>query len=469
MEEFDCLNLNITVPQHTLDGVGNAKLPVLMFIHGGAFIGGSQSLQVCGREVYDGYDPVKRSICDNQPIIIVTLNYRVGPLGFLASAELDAFNKTNNEAFGNYGLHDQRRAIEWVSKFIADFGGNPGNITISGSSAGGSSCHYQCLFSEHKFCRAIIASGSMFASSAQPVEYHQSIFDRYVKRVRTSNKKDSMTGVDDLLSLPTEDMIASIGLGSFRPLVDHDLIPGSDATTINAAVKLPREVMIGSAAFESDLYEFVFGEAYKQDGDAGILAQSSDLFRTNSMLAHPEDFPSSPATVPEAYNLSSSALEHPGESFTTWTELAADLTFRVPPFYIAQTAKSAATSVLVYDIQATNPFPRFPRAYGKANHAINDLFFFNVAQDLIDEKHRVEWTGAAQQMQKTWTEFCHGGRPWTPMKPITDATKLGEGPVGPLFVYMNAGQGKEYGLLEDAVGIELAGRWRAILKAGHSK
>ncbi len=110
----DCLDLNVTTPS------GAANLPVMVWVHGGGFISGSGSF----------YDASKLVATGN--IVVVTVNYRLGVLGFLAHPGLDAGNGNT----GNYGIEDQQAALKWVRTNIAAFGGNPANVTLAGESAG---------------------------------------------------------------------------------------------------------------------------------------------------------------------------------------------------------------------------------------------------------------------------------------------------------------------------------------------
>ncbi|KAK7790822.1 hypothetical protein R5R35_008603 [Gryllus longicercus] len=135
----DCLCLNVYVPK-----VQNPKnLPVMVWIHGGAFVGGSGNS--------DMYNP-KRLVAEG--VIAVTLNYRLGTLGFL--------NFGTPDAPGNQGLMDQFFALKWVKKNIKVFGGDPDKITIFGESAGSVSVHMHTLspLSRNYFVRAIAQSGS---------------------------------------------------------------------------------------------------------------------------------------------------------------------------------------------------------------------------------------------------------------------------------------------------------------------
>jgi para-nitrobenzyl esterase len=119
----DCLNLNIWAPADA----DNA--PVLVWIHGGSLTRGSN-----GQSMYDGSHYAERGI------VFVSINYRLGVLGYMAHPELSAESPAGIS--GNYGLLDQIAALEWVAANIASFGGNPGNVTIAGESAGALSVTY---------------------------------------------------------------------------------------------------------------------------------------------------------------------------------------------------------------------------------------------------------------------------------------------------------------------------------------
>lgn len=105
----------------------------MVFLHGGAFAYAAGSAGM-----YDGRVLADISRDTQIPTIIVTLNYRLGVLGFLASEEIMAYNKSHGEAgVGNYGLWDQVEALRWIQKHIRAFGGDPSRVTLFGQSAGG--------------------------------------------------------------------------------------------------------------------------------------------------------------------------------------------------------------------------------------------------------------------------------------------------------------------------------------------
>jgi para-nitrobenzyl esterase len=141
----DCLFLNVFAPRLAIPGVPVA--PVMVWIHGGALVVGES----------DDYDP---TALVNRGVIVVTINYRLGALGFLAHPALAA--ESPQGAAGNYGLMDQQAALSWVQRNIRNFGGNPRNVTIFGESAGGLSVHSQLVSPTAKglFDKAIVESGA---------------------------------------------------------------------------------------------------------------------------------------------------------------------------------------------------------------------------------------------------------------------------------------------------------------------
>ncbi len=144
----ECLFLNIRTPE---DVTPDSKLPVLVYIHGGGFTGG------CGHEKhFDGPVWAKKGV------ISVTVNYRLGPMGFLCLPEL----KKEAGHTGNYGLYDQIAAIKWIKANISAFGGDGGKITIMGQSAGAMSVQHLCQsdYTDGLFRSAVMSSGVAMGS-----------------------------------------------------------------------------------------------------------------------------------------------------------------------------------------------------------------------------------------------------------------------------------------------------------------
>lgn len=144
----DCLYLNVW----TGAKVPYENRPVFVWIYGGGFSSGSAACAI-----YDGVEMAKKGV------VFVSINYRVGALGFMAHPEL---SKEQNNASGNYGLLDQIAALKWVQNNIGAFGGDPNNVTIAGQSAGSMSvnCLVASPLAKRLFHRAIAQSGGMLSS-----------------------------------------------------------------------------------------------------------------------------------------------------------------------------------------------------------------------------------------------------------------------------------------------------------------
>ena len=148
----DCLSLNIWTPR-VGQGTGQPGLPVMVWINGGGFRGGSAS-----NNFNDGTKLMRHGV------VAVTINYRLGVLGFLAHPDLA--RETADGSTGNYGLMDQVAALRWVHDNIAAFGGDPANVTAFGQSAGGIAISWLITSKSARglFNRAILQSGNAFGS-----------------------------------------------------------------------------------------------------------------------------------------------------------------------------------------------------------------------------------------------------------------------------------------------------------------
>jgi para-nitrobenzyl esterase len=146
----DCLTLNVW----TSNATPSSPMPVMVFIHGGYFQQGSSADTFGGLPMYDG-----AYVAAHQPVVVVTINYRLGALGFLADSALAAADPDHHA--GNYGLLDQIAALEWVQTNIAAFGGDPTRVMVFGQSAGGYSvCNLLVSpLANGLFSRAVIESG----------------------------------------------------------------------------------------------------------------------------------------------------------------------------------------------------------------------------------------------------------------------------------------------------------------------
>ena len=203
----DCLHLNIW----TAAKFEGEKRPVMVYIPGGAFTGGSGNVPV-----YNGEHLAKKGL------VVVTINYRVGVMGFLAHPELAKESEHNSS--GNYGLLDQVAALKWVKKNITAFGGDPDRVTIMGQSAGAMSVNYLTAspLAKGLFVRAIAQSG--FYARLGPRENLTSAEQNGL------NFADSMkvTSIEELRAMSAADLTPPKVEGfRFSPIVDGWFLPKS--------------------------------------------------------------------------------------------------------------------------------------------------------------------------------------------------------------------------------------------------
>lgn len=247
----DCLYLNVWTPAESAD----EKLPVMVWIHGGAFNFGSSSLPE-----YHGRNLALKGV------VVVTVNYRLGPLGFLVHPLLS--EESPNGVSGNYGLMDQIHALKWVRKNIAQFGGDPHNITIFGQSAGSRSVALQMIspLSEGLFHRAIAQSGGPIIGS----EYLSPVFNGDMAAVKEMGVKlsgklncDKEKDILGAMRKKSADEIVAAadcrtGLFEeglfFAPVFDGYVLPLNPQTAYTGGMQHDVPIITGSVLNEGNLY-----------------------------------------------------------------------------------------------------------------------------------------------------------------------------------------------------------------------
>ena len=231
----DCLYLNVWTPAKA----ASERLPVMVWIYGGAFTGGMTSIPA-----YDGTPLAEKGV------VLVSVAYRVGAFGFLAHPEL---SKESSKGSGNYGLQDQIAGLRWVKDNIAKFGGDPNRVTIFGESAGGMSVSMLAAspLAKGLFHRAISQSGGHFGparaggaiagATSPPLKVAEGIGQAFLKAL----------GAPDLASarqLPPERIRAAGGpalQGAFWPVFDGDVLPGDQYELYQAKRFNDTPVLIG--------------------------------------------------------------------------------------------------------------------------------------------------------------------------------------------------------------------------------
>lgn len=275
----DCLNLHVWTPAVGPDPGPAPLRPVMVWIHGGAFITGNGAMYDAGRLAARG------------DIVVVSINYRLGALGFLAHPALGPAGEV-----GNYGLADQQTALRWVRDNIAAFGGDPDKVTVAGQSAGGTAVcdHLVAPDSRGLFTAAIIQSGPCQAQLALPEAERISI--DYARDVGCA---DPAVAAGCLRALPADELREPVryfrigGEPLSGPVTANTLLPTDPMVVIAAGDAARVPVLIGSNRDEFTLFmamEYLRGvelppAAYPTalaaafGPDAGLVAQRYPLDR----------------------------------------------------------------------------------------------------------------------------------------------------------------------------------------------
>lgn len=221
----DCLYLNVWTAANS----ASEKRPVFVYIYGGGFQEGSTAVPV-----YDGEGLAKKGL------VMVTVNYRVGVLGFLAHPELT--KESGHNASGNYGLLDQVAALQWVRKNIAAFGGDPNNVTIAGQSAGGMSVHSLTTspLAKGLFQRAIVESGGSNIGGGGIALRARTLADAEADGQKFAVSKGA-NALADLRAMTWQKLTEPVpgGSGGFRfaPIIDGYLQPMPIRETIQKGLQ----------------------------------------------------------------------------------------------------------------------------------------------------------------------------------------------------------------------------------------
>ena len=232
----DCLFLNIFTPDTAKEG---DKLPVLFYIHGGGFTGG------CGHEKhFDG------PAWPTKGVIGVTINYRLGPMGFVCLPEL----KEEAGFTGNYGLYDQMTAMKWVKDNISSFGGDPENITIMGQSAGAMSVQ-QHIFSpltEGLFQKAVMSSGGGVskALSAAPAEKTYPFWQAAMEKAGCKTLTEFRSLSPEKLFTVWQETKKEVKGGGCFPVIDGRFVLGTGSDLLAAGRQKDIPYMAGSTSHD---------------------------------------------------------------------------------------------------------------------------------------------------------------------------------------------------------------------------
>lgn len=228
----DCLYLNVWTPAIS----AKEKLPVLVWIYGGGFSFGSTS-----DPIHNGEHLARKRV------VLVSIAYRVGQLGFLAHPELSA--ESPDGVSGNYGLLDQIAGLQWVKENIAAFGGDPSQVTIFGESAGGIAVSMLCAspLAKGLFHRAISQSGGSFGPT-RPTTFpgeNMKTLGQAEKAGIEYAQKQNLSSIAELREVPADQLPMGMGMGGAWPIVDGYVIPDDQFKLYEAGKYNDMPVLIG--------------------------------------------------------------------------------------------------------------------------------------------------------------------------------------------------------------------------------
>jgi para-nitrobenzyl esterase len=360
----DCLALNVWT------GAASAgeHRPVLVYIHGGAYTGGSGDVAV-----YDGEALAARGV------VVVTFNYRLGVFGFLAHSELT--RESAHGASGNYGLLDQLAALGWVQRNIAAFGGDPGNITVAGQSAGAGSVHLLTAspLARGLFQRAIAQSGAWDRRQRWPERADAEARGSELARGRS---------LAELRALPAE-ALRDEALAShlaFRPIVDGWVVPDQVVNVYSRGQHLDVPLLTGLNADEGsfqDSYGTLDTQAFRELVEKRFPKQASAL------VAH-----YAPTSDTDSHERQKQFFRDEGlATLHAWRQLRAE---------------HGAAPDYAYFFERAIPWPEQPR-YQAFHSAELPYTFDNLA--LLQRPWEATDRQLAALMASYWTNFMRGGDP----------------------------------------------------------
>merc|ERR1712003_205701 len=239
----DCLNLNIWAPSSEIvDQYGS--VPVFFWMHGGAFVFGSGSM-------FNATQIVKASIEADQPLMVVTINYRLGALGLLALDDFAEEDPSYDSTMANNLMTDIITALKFTREIIPSFGGNPNRITIAGQSAGAIAVCILCFLEEAEglFANAIIESGACSEINVPTKQYSKNASATFISDVLGKNP-DTVTP-DELRNLPADKFVDESQTLQTPTEGDGVVIPENMMEDLENLKVVPSRVLIGTNVYDS--------------------------------------------------------------------------------------------------------------------------------------------------------------------------------------------------------------------------
>ncbi|KAH0421745.1 hypothetical protein CcaCcLH18_13252 [Colletotrichum camelliae] len=381
----ECLNLNIAAPANSSKA---ESLPVIVFIHGGAFITGSNWWPQ-----YDLKRIVQLSIKQGQSLIAVSINYRLGAPGFLTSDEL------RKEGFkSNQGHHDQRVALQYVKRYISGFGGDPNKITVIGESAGGISTSRLLYSNDDAPSQMVVLSGSPPSLPPMELSAAEEAYRGALKSLGAEDLTPSQR-VEALSRLSPEALLEKLDKNlQFLPVLDADTVPfvptfkAVEAKTSISENTPCKAIMVGYLPDDASIF-----------GLAGLLQRKPGIGASfkKSIESSFSDHPDKATKLLQAYGISEDTNDE--DAFKGVIRFASDIGFQAP-------ARSWAASFpgdsYLFELAEANPWEGPFKGY--ATHVLDVAFLFQNYREHLDGKQQA----SAEAFAADIITFAHGKAPW---------------------------------------------------------
>ena len=364
----DSLYLNV----FKADDVTTDKKPVMVWIHGGAFESGGTI-----DPMFDCINFVK----ENPDVVVVTIAYRLGVMGFLHLSHLpDGKDYTDSQ---NLGLLDQLKALKWVHENIAAFGGDPDNVTIFGESAGAASCTLQPLLpGSHQYFKRLIAESGSVNQTRSPEE-----------AIECTNKLMEVLGcktVADLLKVSGDKLLEASAINFVHQMPERDgkyLPTDTFAAYANGAAK-DLQILVGCNKDEMNFFVSSFG---KEGWDNWIAGRKQEKY---------DKLPTDEKALVDSY-----MKDVKGDYFQPDSSLLSQSWFNVPIIKLSECQTMGGGKAYTYYFTPESPDPIM-----KCGHAIELSVVFNHPEFTADTGRSFDET-FCKTMRKMWVQFAKTGNP----------------------------------------------------------
>lgn len=383
-EDEDCLHLNVYTPGLT------GRRPVLMYIHGGNFVEGA------GSQAWT--EPA--ALARRGDVVVVTVNYRLGPLGWLFLEEVGA--REAGPAESNLGLLDQIAALKWIADHIAAFGGDPENVTLFGYSAGAWSISalLACHRSVPLFHKAIVMSGGVRCHSrGEATALTRQILGELGVRPGSAE-------MTKLWDLPAEAFSAALErvwnrnghpFPPIRPVAGAGPVPADPLAAIGGGAAAGVPLIVGSTLEEFRLVATVDPDAARLDAEGLAARLVEDLGAQGARR------------IIDAYREGRQARGEPSTPTDLYWAIRSDHVFSVPGVRVAEAQVGAGPPVYMYQVRWAGGDPRLG-----ACHAVDLALIFGTLE--LEGMHVLSGAGPQAQMlshriQDAWAAFAWTGNP----------------------------------------------------------